>query len=656
MKYSLLIGVVAMVTGLIVGHLPAQAADAPEPLAKGLAGVGLTGDDVNRAIEKGRKYLWEKPLGGGKEDLGDADDWFASLALVHAGAHKAFPAFDKALRKRLREISIADHVAWLGSYEVGVLSLLVESYGDIEFHWLLHSAVRFHVESQGPKGTFDYKAAQVDPIAKLLFEIEKARKSEEEANAIIVVGGQPLDLVGSGQAIKRLTARTAGADGDNSATQFALLGLWSGARSGLRIDADVWQRALDTILKRQNKDGGWDYKGEGAESYGSMTCAGICAIALCKHHLGQDVKGDPAIARGLAWLDKNWATDANPGNSTEYHHYYLYSIERVGRILDTEFIGRHEWYPLIARQLVKSQKPDGSWEEGGADPRRACSFALLALTRATPSLVIPTPRGGEGTLLAKTILGPPKRVFFVLDASGSMLANGNFDQARGAVQSLLGVLPEKTPAALRVFGHTHSPFDESAIDTAIEVPMRPVEKDAFLSKLSALCARGSSTLAANIAKAAADLKAANVSETSPAVLIIVSDGVESAEAAGKAATGAQALSDFKGLTACVLSLDTSRPDDAKMMERIAESAGGKCWGIGKLDDLRKHLALTLKRGPDGYVVVDAKNQKTEGSFNQPLKLKEGKYTFMAEFAGRQFRRDLWVNTEVTTTVTFAPEK
>ena len=44
----------------------------------------------------------------------------------------------------------------------------------------------------------------------------------------------------------------------------------------------------------------------------------------------------------LEWLEEHWTVDKSPGGGQ--HLYYLYGIERVGALYQTEFFGPHEWY------------------------------------------------------------------------------------------------------------------------------------------------------------------------------------------------------------------------------------------------------------------------------------------------------------------------
>ena len=75
-----------------------------------------------------------------------------------------------------------------------------------------------------------------------------------------------------------------------------------------------------------------------------MTSAGIGTMAICLLHQGKEPLDDTAIRRGLVWLVKNWKVSENP-ELRQYHYYYIYGLERLGSILNTEFIGSNEWYP-----------------------------------------------------------------------------------------------------------------------------------------------------------------------------------------------------------------------------------------------------------------------------------------------------------------------
>ena len=66
--------------------------------------------------------------------------------------------------------------------------------------------------------------------------------------------------------------------GDNSNTQYALLGLQAGSDLGVPIDPSVWELARSYWEHCQQRDGSWAYTPESTMPTASMTCAGISSL------------------------------------------------------------------------------------------------------------------------------------------------------------------------------------------------------------------------------------------------------------------------------------------------------------------------------------------------------------------------------------------
>lgn len=179
------------------------------------------------------------------------------------------------------------------------------------------------------------------------------------------------------------------AAGDNSNTQFAILGLRAATDAGCDIPRQVWQRSLDWYIKAQEQPyGGWGYGMGGA--YWSMTCSGTCSVTICMRALGKDDgfrDGRPLdvelVRNGVDWLDRNWeqltARMAMKGGGGWGFYYDMYSLERVGMIVGIEKVGEHDWYAEGSGKLLEVQETDGSWNHNGIDT----AFAILFLRRAT---------------------------------------------------------------------------------------------------------------------------------------------------------------------------------------------------------------------------------------------------------------------------------
>lgn len=217
-------------------------------------------------------------------------------------------------------------------------------------------------------------------------------------------------------------------NGDNSNTQFALLALHAAQRVGVEVFPDrpelqdkMWRLALDHWINTQNESGGWGYF-EGQPTTGSMTCAGIASLVICSGKLGGGdarVLGekvrccgavdetDPAelsLAKAMAWMGRNFQVGSNPSGfrgreapSKMWLLYYLYGVERVGRMTGQRFfVKRNEffdWYRMGAERLVRrgQDKLSGSWTgtgHGENNPLIGTSFALLFLSKGLRPVVI----------------------------------------------------------------------------------------------------------------------------------------------------------------------------------------------------------------------------------------------------------------------------
>jgi hypothetical protein len=165
----------------------------PDRQPQGIAAVNLKPEDVNRAIDRGADFLWALIK---KEDLRDKgklgsreEHILCCLALVHAGAHKRHPDFDAALREFLGGAK-PDTLNSKGTYQSGLMCMLVEAYGDAEYLPKLEMAGRYLLESQGPEGSWGYGPNVANTIAVAMKP--KATPAADE-KALSVSGGVPLD-------------------------------------------------------------------------------------------------------------------------------------------------------------------------------------------------------------------------------------------------------------------------------------------------------------------------------------------------------------------------------------------------------------------------------------------------------------------------------
>lgn len=213
---------------------------------------------------------------------------------------------------------------------------------------------------------------------------------------------------------------------DNSNTQFAMLALHEAEKCGVSISDRTWQLALNYWLSpgMQKPDGAWGYE-KGHPETGSMTCAGVASVIIAMDRLrtldasviegrvqccqGAEVK-DP-VAPALAWLGKHFSVSTNPntlglkgvGQSHPWLLYYLYGVERVGRMTGNRYLGEHDWYREGCEFLVDRQRQslNGSWQGTGIienDATIGTCLALLFLSKGRRPVVLAQLKHGSGAL------------------------------------------------------------------------------------------------------------------------------------------------------------------------------------------------------------------------------------------------------------------
>jgi hypothetical protein len=136
-----------------------------------------------------------------------------------------------------------------------------------------------------------------------------------------------------------------------------------------------------------------------------MTCAGISGLIMSglRRYAGQEILQDdaikdcgkggtnPKLAMGINWLAAHFQVGENFGGGKQWKYYYLYGLERVGRLAGVRYIGTHDWYRLGAEELVREQdRSSGAWRGNliERDPILATSFALLFLGKGRAPVLI----------------------------------------------------------------------------------------------------------------------------------------------------------------------------------------------------------------------------------------------------------------------------
>jgi hypothetical protein len=191
---------------------------------------------------------------------------------------------------------------------------------------------------------------------------------------------------------------------DNSNTQYALLGLHAAQEAGVKIPPEFWERCRTHWVNFQGGGGSWGYTGPASSR--SMTVAGVSSLVITQQHLPSVKSGlvegkkiecrgpreDLPLKKGVDWMSRNIARGGRlvGGNQESHFYYYLYGLERAGRLTGRRFFGDADWYRRGVQFLVAQQQPDGSWESQSIISRRLwdTSFALLFLAKGRLPILV----------------------------------------------------------------------------------------------------------------------------------------------------------------------------------------------------------------------------------------------------------------------------
>lgn len=191
--------------------------------------------------------------------------------------------------------------------------------------------------------------------------------------------------------------------GDASNGQYAVLALRDAVYAGAQVSRETWQKTHDRWIADQQANGGWGYAAGDFGPRGSMTVAGLSTIAITSRMLLEDkdvdAQGkpdccsvlplDPVMDRGRRWMADNFSVVTNPGHGN-YHFYYLYGLERAGRMSGVRFFGFNDWYRQGATMLVETQLAAGNWFANGTEKDAVLntSMALMFLSKGLSRVVV----------------------------------------------------------------------------------------------------------------------------------------------------------------------------------------------------------------------------------------------------------------------------
>jgi hypothetical protein len=386
---------------------PAAASKPPDPPKP----PPLTEDQkkVNAAIDKGVAYLRGqlKTANAGMVGLdppgtiGGASitDWkilAAHLSLMGLTLLECdVPAKDSLIQDAATGVrKAADELTT--TYALAVAIMFLDRLGDPRDRELIKILALRLIAGQTDGGNWDYASRKLSDVEQstLLDFLRAANYATGDAAAIKTNQAAAANLP---DAVKALSVvrwccgekLPIGHGGNNSTTQFGLLGLWIAQRSGVPVHPALAMNAAH-FRASQHDDGSWSYEFNNPGSKSSLTCAGLLGLAvgrdldvrIAPKEKKADKVRDPAVDRGMRFVGNTISAVQTSGQG-EYlgKLYYLWSVERVGVIYGVKKIAGKDWYDIASKILLNMQKPDGHWEDAFPGTVDTC-FALLVLKRA----------------------------------------------------------------------------------------------------------------------------------------------------------------------------------------------------------------------------------------------------------------------------------
>jgi VWFA-related protein len=341
---------------------------APRPVR---AAQGPSDDQVARAIARGVAYLREvqKPAGHWSFTFNDDHDLgitaLAGLALLENGVEASDPAIGKATEV-VRRLAARSNQTY--DLALAILFLSRVEPGSRGTHDDLIQRLGRRLAGGGTGGFWSYHVAL------------------EEETPSSAKGTQKNPTTTKKRRNARPLFRQPTSEGDNSNTQFALLGIWAAGRHG--FDSNDVLEAIDSHFRAtQNYPGRWGYR-PGMGGSNAMTCAGLMGLAiaaarpkqaerLSARARGAALAADPVFASAL----KSVSDDAR-GISEDSDIYYLWSLERVCVALGLRQLDGFDWYGRGAGVLLETQRDDGSWPDQRWGSLPNTCLALLFLRKA----------------------------------------------------------------------------------------------------------------------------------------------------------------------------------------------------------------------------------------------------------------------------------
>jgi len=155
---------------------------------------------------------------------------------------------------------------------------------------------------------------------------------------------------------------------DLSVTVCQLQALRAARNTGIKVPKETINRAVDYISKCANSNGTFRYMPMQRGFSLAMTCAAVTALYVTGDYHSE------ILVNGIEYL-------LNYANRGIRRHNYFFYAHYYGAQAMFQAGGKYwkTWYPKIRDELVRRQRPDGSWKGDEIGPSFGTAMALIVL-------------------------------------------------------------------------------------------------------------------------------------------------------------------------------------------------------------------------------------------------------------------------------------
>jgi hypothetical protein len=408
---------VVAVAAALVAALPARAADR---------------EAIDKAVDKGAHYLQglQSPMEGTwpHEEIGLTA--LCAVTLLECGV----PTDDPGIQKAAAAVRSAA-VRIDKTYSIALCIIFLDRLGEPVDAALIESLTVRLLAGQLRTGGWTYLCPKPPPTEerRLTGMLQQRGDRGPDKSAPPPEAGKPperkaaKEILNQVERLRRAHPPLYGDEfgGDNSNTQFAVLGLWTARKYGLPVERAL--ETTDSLFRRTtNPDGGWAYMSRGAPgallplpgapvppgsgSSPAMTCSGLLGIGLNYGAINEaalrtrsddpdkprpagpkprDPSQDSAVKNAFrllgTWVDAMAHGDGKApriNNASGKFYYFLWSLERVCVAYGVQKVGKTDWYDWGCDILLANQGGDGGWNNGEFRGGPDTCFALLVLRKA----------------------------------------------------------------------------------------------------------------------------------------------------------------------------------------------------------------------------------------------------------------------------------